>query len=461
MASTRNSNPPVDLVVRTSGCLAQYVRRGDRLVAGLSGGVDSVFLLHVLNKLSGSLGFHLSALHINHGISPHAYRWESFCRRLCEASGIRLDVKKVVVKDDDGNGLEAAARRARYGAFAEVDAEWLVLAHHRDDQAETLLFNLLRGAGVGGASAMPTVRPFAGRPGLRVLRPLLHTTRDEIEAFARSEDLEWIEDESNADAAYTRNFLRHQVLPLLRERFPGCDGVLSRAASHFAEAERLLGELARCDAGFAMREGRIVASQLAKMDDARARNLMRHVLRCEGISPPDSSRLHEIVRQVCHAAPDRQLTFHLGDRVLHRYRDEVWLIPPGESGPAMDWRGEDTLEWGSAVLRFRTTTGTGISRGKLSSGQVRIYPRQGGERFRPDDKRPRRELKKLLQEHAVPPWERDIIPLLWCGGELVWAPGIGIDCAWQCASGEEGVLPEYQPKITSGSRAAGPIQQRT
>lgn len=447
MASTRNSSPLVDLAARASDCLGQFVRPGDRLVAALSGGADSVLLLHVLRKLSVAHGFHLSALHVNHGISPNADGWQAFCKRLCEAWGIRLDVKQVVVEREGVEGLEAAARRARYDAFAEADAEWLVLAHHLNDQAETLLFNLLRGAGVSGAAAMPIVRAFPGRTGLRVLRPLLDVTREEIEACARSEGLSCIEDESNADTRYSRNFLRHRIFPLLRERFPACDAVLARAAAHFAESDRLLEELARIDAGRTLREGRIVASELAKLDSARARNLMRHVLRSEGLTLPESARLHEIVRQVCHAESDRQLSFDLGDRVLHRYRGEVWLTSHGEAGADSEWRGEEALNWGGVLLRFKVITGAGISREKLACGCVRISPRRGGERFRPDGRRPRRELKKLLQEHAVPPWVRDRMPLLWCGDELVWVPGIGIDCAWQCAPDETGIMPEIEPAL--------------
>ncbi|MBI4989734.1 MAG: tRNA lysidine(34) synthetase TilS [Rhodocyclales bacterium] len=444
MASTRNSSHPVDLTARTSDCLGQFVRPGDRLVAALSGGVDSVLLLYILNKLSPMRGFRLSALHVNHGISPNADQWQAFCEGLCEALGIRLDVKRVVVERSGGESLEAAARRARYDAFDEAEAEWLALAHHRDDQAETLLFNLLRGAGVAGAAAMPAMRAFCGRAELGVLRPLLDASREEIEACAHSESLSWIEDESNADIRYSRNYLRHRIFPLLQERFPGCKAVLARAASHFAESEYLLEELAGIDAGKVLREGRIVASELAKMDSVRARNLMRYVLRRAGLSLPENARLHEIVRQVCHAESDRQLSFDLGDRVLRRYKGEVRLTPHGVAGADREWQGEDVLEWGSTMLRFKATKGAGISREKLACGCIRISPRQGGERFRPDGRRPRRELKKLLQEHAVPPWERDRMPLLWCGDELVWVPGVGIDCAWQCRDGEAGLLPAWE-----------------
>ncbi|MBS3916441.1 MAG: tRNA lysidine(34) synthetase TilS [Sulfuritalea sp.] len=427
--------------------LERLVQRGHRLTVGLSGGVDSVLLLHILIKLSVKYDFQLSALHVNHGISTNAGHWQTFSEQLCETWGIRLYVQRVALKDSSGEGIESLARQARYAAFAEADAEWVVLAQHRDDQAETLLFNLLRGTGVAGAAAMPWARSFPGRPGLGVLRPLLDVSRGEIVSYARSEGLAWVEDESNVDIRFSRNFLRHRILPMLRDRFPGGDAALARAASHFAESEYLLNELARNDAGNAMRDGRIVASELSKLEDARARNLLRYILRCAGLVVPSSTTLREIVKQVCHAAPGKRLNFKLGGRALHRYRDEIWLVACGEPGEETKWQGEDTLTWGTAMLFFKTMTGTGISFSKLANTPVWIVPRRGGERFRPDGGRPRRTLKNLLQERAIPPWERDRMPLLWCGDDLVWAPGIGIDSAWQCLPDEPGILPIYQPDL--------------
>ncbi len=444
MASTRNSSPSADLLARVADYLGQCVRRGERLTVALSGGADSVFLLYVLHKLSASHGFQLSALHVNHGISQNAAHWQSFCERLCEAWDIRLDVRRVAVVPRK-DGPEAAARRARYDVFADVKAEWLVLAHQRDDQAETLMLNLLRGSGLGGAAAMPRERAVPGRPGLMILRPLLEVSREDIEACARLEGLTWIDDESNADTRYSRNFIRHRVFPLLRDQFPGCGAVLARAAAHFAECQNLLQELARDDSRQVVREGRIVAAQLTKLSGARARNLMRYVLQRGSVTLPDTSRLYEIVRQVCHAAPDSHLSFDLGEKVLHRYRGEVWLIPHYDAVMELEWLGEEEMAWGGGILRFQPTTGKGISREKLASNRVRIAPRRGGERFRPEYGRPRRELKKLLQEHAVPPWERGRLPLLWCGDELVWVPGIGIENTWKCAPNESGITLEYQP----------------
>lgn len=443
MANTRNSRPPADLAERASNRLRKFAGPGDRLIVALSGGIDSVVLLHVLHHLQSERGFLLSALHVNHGISTNADSWQVFCEALCREWGIALDVRKAELEHEGTQGLEAAARHARYKAFAFADAEWLVLAHHRDDQAETLLFNLLRGAGAGGAAAMPVQRTLPGRSGLGILRPLLDVSRSEIVSYACAENLKWIDDESNADLRYSRNFIRHRVIPLLRERFPGCEAVLGRAASHFSECENLLENLARIDAGSVIRGERIVAAELARLEDSRARNLMRYVLKAEGILMPDRTHLNEIVRQICQAGPDRHLSFDLGDRKLHRYRGEVWLVPREQAREEREWRGEVTLAWGGARLHFSLVAGTGINRDKLAGRNVRIATRRGGECFRPDPRRPRRELRKLLQERHVPPWERDGMPLLWCDDELVWVPGIGIDCDWQCEPMDAGLLPNW------------------
>lgn len=445
MASTRNSRLPADLACRVSRRLEELVRRDDRLVAALSGGIDSVVLLHVLRGLSSGHGFHLSALHVNHGLSPHADAWQAFCQSLCLSLDIPCEVRRVAVQPGGKVSLEEAARKARYAAFAGVGAEWLALAHQRNDQAETLLFNLLRGAGLAGAAAMPGARSFPGRQALRLLRPMLDCSREEVEHYARSARLEWIEDESNLDTRYARNFLRRRVFPLLRERFPACDAVLTRATAHFAEGEALLDELAESDARAALRGGRIQVAAFSGMSEARARNLLRHVLKWEGLSMPDSARLHEAVRQVYHAAPDRQVRVDLGERVLHRYRGEVWLRLPDVPLLPVEWRGEARLAWGLGSIRLLAATGSGLARDRLEGKGVTVRPRRGGERLQPDARRPRRELKKLLQEHGVPPWERETMPLLWCGDSLVWAPGIGIDCAWQCGAGEAGLLPEWAP----------------
>jgi tRNA(Ile)-lysidine synthase len=443
MASTRNSNPCADLAARVSACLERFVRRHDRVVVALSGGIDSVCLLHVLRGLSAGHGFKLSALHVHHGISPNAGRWQAFCQRLCDTWEVPLDVKRAQVDIVAGGvGPEASARNARYRVFAETEAEWLALAHHLDDQAETFLLNVLRGAGVGGAAAMPRARTLHGRFNPGILRPFLESSRTEIESYARAAGLSWIEDESNSDTRLTRNFLRLNVLPRLRERFPGCNAVLARAASHFAESERLLRELARIDMATIAPAGRIIASRLALLDEARARNVLRWALRQANVEQPDTAMLRELLRQICTASHHKQLKFALGDKTLYRYKGEIWIVQEAEPAARVAWQGESQLMWGDILLRFERVVGAGISQEKMRGMVATIAPRCGGEHIQPDCRRPRRKLKKLLQEKGVPTWERNRLPLLWCGRELVWVPGIGIDCAWQCTPGAPGILPQ-------------------
>jgi tRNA(Ile)-lysidine synthase len=443
MASTRNSSSPVDPDASVAACLARHVRPGERLVAGLSGGVDSAVLLHLLQAHSRPQGFRLSALHVHHGLSPHADAWLAHCQRLCDSLGVPLEVARVEVRRNAASGPEAAARQARYAAFSKVEAEWVLLAHQRDDQAETLLFNLLRGAGLGGAAAMPVVRAFPGRRGLRILRPLLDMPRSWIERYAGEHNLAWIEDESNHDERHARNYLRQSILPRLLARFPGCDAVLARAAAHFAEADTLLSRLAEIDAAMAMREGRVVVAELARLDEARARNLLRHVLKQAGVTMPDRARLQEALRQACDAAADRQVSIDLGQCMLHRHRGQLWLAPKHPLAVDTEWRGEAALDWAGTRMRFDRTRGAGIGLARLEGKAIWIRPRQGGERFQPDPKRPRRELRKLLQESGVPPWQRRAMPLLWCGEQLVWVPGLGVDVTWQCREGEPGLLPYW------------------
>src|SRR5471032_976337 len=213
--------------------LAALRLRGKRIAAGLSGGVDSVVLLHVLHGLAPQFGYRLSAIHVNHGLSPNAGDWQRFCSAFCLELGIPFKAVRVKVKKQ-GRGLEAAAREARRAAFTKLDADAIALAHHLDDQAETVLFNLLRGAGLAGASGMPV----QGRLGRKLLlRPLLEVPRGAIRAYAAEQGLGWIEDESNADEALTRNFIRRRVGPLLESKFPRWRESLARAARHFSGAE--------------------------------------------------------------------------------------------------------------------------------------------------------------------------------------------------------------------------------
>ncbi len=294
-----------------------------RLIVGMSGGRDSVAALFALKELQVRFGYRLDACHINHGISPHAPEWQRFCERFCDTIGVALKVVAIDVPRGAPEGLEAAARERRYEIFAELDADWLVLAQHRGDQAETLLFNLLRGSSVHGARAMPEIREL--RAGLRLLRPLLGLSRLDIEDYLRTRFLSWVEDESNADQRFSRNFLRHRIMPELCVRFPAAEERLATSAERFAEAAALLDELARVDLAGSSPRFPVRVDRLAALSEPRARNLLRFLLAQQGVRIPAEARLREFLRQLLDARQDRHPSVVFGDWHLFRKRGEVWI----------------------------------------------------------------------------------------------------------------------------------------
>lgn len=435
--------PPLpDPAVHVEQVLKKRVEPGRHLVLALSGGVDSVALLDILARLRGPFGFSLSALHVNHQISPNAGEWARFCAELCARLDVPLEVAKVVVPRA-GESLEAAAREARYREFAKVRGDFVVLAQHRDDQAETLLLQLLRGAGVAGSAAMPELS--GAFP--RLLRPLLDIPRAALEAYAKANGLSWVEDESNLDTRFDRNFLRHRAFPVLAERFPACRTTFSRAARHFAEAAQLLDELAELDLRGALRDGGLAVESLRALSPVRAKNLLRYWLAGQGITP-NTARLEEMLRQLTGARQGAQVRIPLGGLEIRRFQGFAHAVPvllAPDPDFSRRWQGEEAValpELGGA-LRFRRAQGEGISLARLEASAVTIRPRRGGERLQPDCRRPTRTLKNLLQEAQLPPWRREMLPLVWCGEELAVVPGIGVGCGFQAKPDEIGVVPEW------------------
>jgi len=312
-----------------------------------------------------------------------------------------------------GAGLEAAARAARRAAFARVGADAIALAHHLDDQAETVLLNLLRGAGPRGASAMPAAGRLGGK---QLLRPLLEVPRREILAYARAHRLAWVEDESNRDDALTRNFLRLRVGPLLESRFPRWRESLARAARLFAAA------------------------------DTRAERALRAFLARQGLRAPSEAKLVEMLKQLTSRGARTRIR-HDG-KELRVYRGRVEVAPAVEALAfvPLEWRGERRLPVNALAgeLRFRRARGAGIAAALVDGRTFRVRLRGGGERLRPDPRRPRRSLKNLFQEAGVPPWRRERMPMLFCGEELVWAAGLGVDAAWQAGASAPGIVPEWR-----------------
>lgn len=298
-------------------CL-QGLPRGSRIALGFSGGLDSSVLLALLAGQESRQHFEFSAIHVHHGLSAHADAWAAFCHEVCSRAGIPLNVVRIDVPQGTAEGLEAAARRLRYERFEAYPADFILLAHHVNDQAETLLFNLMRGTGVRGAAGMPAV---AGPKG-RYLRPLLSCTRAELEAYAVEHGLRWVDDDSNSDTRFSRNFIRHEVLPVLERRFPAAVDNLARATEYFSEAQEMLDEMARADLGQSQAFP-VPVSLLAALSAARARNVLRYLLARHGLQAPGSKRLEEALRQFIEAAPDRHPSLELPRYRLFRSRGKV------------------------------------------------------------------------------------------------------------------------------------------
>ncbi|MDO9011215.1 MAG: tRNA lysidine(34) synthetase TilS [Gallionella sp.] len=437
---------------RVAAGITPLLPANSAILIGLSGGVDSVVLLHLLHQLAPRHSWRLSALHVHHGISPNASLWADFCAELCARLTIPLHIEHVDIAPLRAQGIEAAARRLRHAAFAAQSCDFVALAHHADDQVETLLLQLLRGAGVRGASAMPVLssskRPLlSGRANShRQVRPLLHCSRQEIMAYAGAHELQWIEDESNADDSYPRNFLRHRLLPLLGEKFPAYRDTLARSAQHFAEAGGLLDELARMDAAASISGNTLSVATINALSLSRAKNLLRYFLYQLGAPMPQTVQLDDMVNQLCAAREDAAvcLRFAGGAWELRRYQGRVHALralAEFNRNLSVSWRGEAELEWLAldSCIEFRQGIGQGVSMAKLQGADISVRLRQGGETLRPSAHAATRTLKNLLQEHHVPPWQRDRLPLLYCGDVLVGVPGIAIAAEYQAEKGEAAV----------------------
>ena len=414
------------------------------IAVGLSGGIDSVVLLHLLRRGLRLSASRISAIHVNHQISTHAAAWATHCRRYCRDLGVKLQVAKVDVPR--GNSTEAAARAARHRIFADTNADVVALAHNRDDQSETLLLQLLRGAGPRGLSAMPVLKP--GNPAL--WRPLLDVPRSAIEAYARHHRLCWVEDDSNLDRAYLRNFLRHDVLPLIESRVPGVGIVLARAARLQVEASDLLDVLADQDIGTEVTETSIALTRLQDLPAHRARNALRRFLRRHGALMPEAGRLDELLRQALTARADARVCVDLGDVELRRFKGALHVVvalPPLPRNFERVWRGRAPLELPQlgGTLSLEQVKGSGIAVEWLHRSRLTVRVRRGGEALRLMADGPRRTVRNLLQESALAPWMRERLPLLYLGDELAAVPGIGVDARFRCIRDGKGLIPVWSP----------------
>lgn len=410
-----------------SPAIAQAVSPYRQLLVGFSGGLDSTVLLHRLKLWRDQVSdAQLRAIHIHHGLSPHADAWVAHCEALCEAWSIPLMVERVILHEE-GLGIEAQARKARYAAFARAlrPGEALVTAQHLDDQCETFLLALKRGSGPAGLSAMPERARFAGT---ELIRPLLGETRASLESWAHEYQLSWIEDESNQDDSYDRNFLRLRVLPLLTERWEHFAEATARSATLCAEQESLLDELLSDElAELISSEGALAIAPLEAMSAVRRAAVLRRWLASHHAVMPSRAMLGRIWDEVAQAREDATPSVYLNGFEVRRYQGKLWWVKSRSS------LSDVVLDWPCVVKALTLPAGAG-SVSLTNAGHVRlpeadepvtvrfkaggllhIVGRNGG-----------RKLKKIWQENNVPPWLRDTTPLLFYGETLIAAAGVFI-----------------------------------
>ncbi len=408
---------------------------------GFSGGVDSTVLLHLIAQIRASLPAPVSAIHIDHGLQAESANWSQHCARTAERCGIPYHSLRVDARPSAGESPEAAARVARYAAIADAieDDAMLLTAHHLDDQAETLLLQLLRGAGVEGLAAMPACRRWQNR---WHARPLLALRRRTLHAWAVEKRLHWIEDPSNAIDVADRNYLRNRVMPMLGARWPAAADNIARSAELCADAAETILGVAEADLAAAQSDdGALRLSMLRELPKARARKLLRVWLRGHALPSLSLTRLDEALSQLCDARSDADVTIECGDRAIRRFRDKAHVVAqhrldlPGEP---FDWQGDEVvLPAGLGFLR-RVAAPGGISRQMWDSGRVQVGFRHADVRCRPAGREGTRSFKKLAQSFDIPPWERERIPILLIGGEVAALAGYCVCEPFAAAEGEQG-----------------------
>lgn len=396
-----------------------------RYVVAFSGGLDSTVLLHALAGLCKNdprfAKRKLVAIHVDHGLQVDSAGWSRHCSDVAAALDVEFCSLTADVARQSDSGLEAAARDARYAVLESqmITTDWLLSAHHRDDQAETLLYNLVRGTGPAGIAGIAEARPFG--PGW-LLRPLLRIARDDLKRYADDVGLKWIDDPSNEERRFDRNFLRHEVLPQFESRWPDISARLLRSAAHAGEASDLLNELAAMDlATLGGQPARLPIDRLLELSPARQRNVIRHALRVMGLATPTAGMLQRIQTELIPAREDAQPLVSWPGVAVRRYRNGLYLMTDDDGAAA--WQGEidgdeARLGGGLGLLRFDRGAETGLADEFLKAG-LSVRFRRGGEEIHPFSQSHTRKLKKLLQEDGVVPWMRDRVPLIYSGERLV------------------------------------------
>ncbi len=417
---------------------------GRRVWLAYSGGIDSHVLLHLLATSRASELADLQVVHIDHGLQSASKEWAAHCAAVCNALNVNFQCLKVKVTEIASIGLEAAARKARYDAIATlVKPEDVVLtAQHQHDQAETLLLQLLRGAGPKGLSAMASQSELNS---VTLIRPLLSVAQADIVAYAKQYELQWIDDPSNVETRFNRNYIRHNLWPLIEQRWPSAEKTLSRTAQHCAEASELMAELAQQDLSLLLTSKKSLSiSALLRLSSARQRNVLRYYIELQGYGLPSTINLQRIIDEICLAAEDKTPLVTWSSVEVRRYQDDLYLMPPltthklsevaqCEGLAAVFLATGDTLQW-------QENKGQGLSL-KTISQPLTIHFRRGGERILLSGQSHHKSLKHLFQQWQVPTWQRECIPLVFCGDELVAVVGYAYADGYVATGHEIGFIP--------------------
>lgn len=434
-----------------------------RLCVALSGGLDSTALLVALARLrAGDAHFtHVRAVHVDHGLHPDSARWSAACRTLSHEHGIACSELRVEVPLDAGTSPEAAARAARYAALAGQIAagEVLLTAHHADDQLETILLQCLRGGGLRAVAGMAPIGPFGAAAWHA--RPLLEFTRDDLAAWAGAQGLRWLEDPSNADRRFDRNYLRHEVLPALRSRWPAAAVTFGRVAGFARDALALEAACVEADLAVALAGRALRLDVLERLPEPRRRTVLRAWLAGLGLPLPSARTLAGLLHDMAAAAPDRLPEVRWPGAVVRRYRDHLYAASATPSSSVVhegDWSpGVDAAyRWSaSSSLTLSPAIGAGLSRERLPAS-LALRRRRGGEAFMPSGSAHRRDLRKWLQERDVLPWRRHELPLLLAEGQLVAVADLGVAADFAARSDEPSWRIEWSGRgdVTAGDLRA-------
>lgn len=430
--------------------LASFIprlQRATRCYVGYSGGLDSHVLLHSLVQLLGPES--LTAIHVNHQLSPQADQWQIHCQQVCQSLAVELVVEKVGV-EPMGQGLEDAARRARYCVFEEqLDPQsLLLLAHHADDQAETVLYRLLRGSGPLGLGGIPVSRPLGAG---ELLRPLLDFTRFELLAYAEQQGLSWVEDESNEQLTFDRNFIRHRVIPALAERWPDYASRIALSASLCRDNEQLASMLAAQDLiGVYERHERlgwsVSVDALQHLDSSRQGNLLRHWSAQHHLPRPGRQVVTALQQELLPAREDADPKVSWADVQLRRYQRRLYLLPGSDevdlSLNVVPWDMHTKLvlpDNSRLSVAFEVDDGLLLPEG----AEVEIRYRQGGERCKPQGRSGSNTLKILFQEYGLEPWLRHRVPLIYVDGELAAVADLWVCEGFAASEGQSGAVIQW------------------